>query len=92
MENDATQAFAKSKPTWFPNPKLTKITLLDIFGEETEKEGRILGRYTNGFNIKDGGGWSCYQHEGDTPAEFWIVKWKGKRKAVGIPKDRIILF
>ena len=54
-----------TKVTKFEKPRLRKITILNIFGQEEQMEGRIMGEYENGYNIKDGGGWSCYGKQRD---------------------------
>jgi len=68
---------------------MTTFRVEDIFGCWHEREGTLLGTVTKGFNTV-GGGWSLYGgRPGDTPAEFAIIRWKGKRKRSAVPVDRI---
>jgi len=68
---------------------MTCFSVQNIFGDYSERYGTLLGIVTKGFNTA-GGGWSLYGgRPGDTPAEFAIIRWKGKRKHSAVALERL---
>lgn len=68
---------------------MSKITILDIFGNPLVREGEVLGRKMHGYEDNEGS-WRLYPAEGWTAVEFLEIRWKRKRKSCWIQKSSII--
>lgn len=95
-ETVLAQSMGRGKIVYFPwewqyfkpAPSVT-LEVQDSLNPEGRREviGRILGRYSRGFNLTSGG-WTPMAPDfdpGATPAEFVLFLPKGRRKMQGIP-------